>query len=345
MKITVVGGLGYVGSALLKNAKKSKNILSIIDPNWFDTNLEQFEGTSLTLKDIRHVSRLPDGDVLIYLAAISNDPMGREYSHLTQIINANEAVRIAEMAKKQRYSKFIFASSCSVYGGSGSKPRAEDDELEPLTDYAVSKVEAEKHLQLVADEKMDVVCLRFATACGVSGNIRLDLALNDFVLTGLLTGNIKVLSDGTPWRPFIDVNDMAQVMLSFCEKNCATQFEVFNIGSRQFTFRMKDLAERVSHFLNCNYEILGEVSNDTRSYTVDFSKFENFFSGQLKLRTLEQSVGDLFTFYQEQLELNGKDYFSDFRENPKFIRLSKLKLKKSRKILTEDLFNYGSSIV
>jgi nucleoside-diphosphate-sugar epimerase len=327
MKITIIGGLGYVGAAFIPTSKKDEHDITIIDPNWFDIDLDLFQNASVISNDVRDLAILPHGDVLIYLAAISNDPMGREYADLTHEINTKEAVRVAELAKKTGYSKFIFASSCSVYGGSAGKPRIEEDKLDPLTDYAVSKIAAERQLKEIADHTMNVVCLRFATACGVTHNMRLDLALNDFVVTGMQTGNIKVLSDGTPWRPFIDVNDMAQVMLSFCEKDTHCDFDVFNVGSKAFTLQMKDLAQDVANILNCDFEVLGETNKDNRSYTVDFTKLEKFLNYELKFRNLESTVQDLTRFYNEHSNLHAGKYFSDFRNNPQFIRLAKLKLK------------------
>src|SRR6185295_2373615 len=145
---------------------------------------------------------------IIHLAAISNDPMGNKFEKVTLDINHAATIALAEKAKKAGVKHFVFASSCSVYGFAEGGPRNEESPLDPLTAYARGKVQSEKDLKAMASKNFAVTCLRFATACGMSERLRLDLVLNDFVASAIATGQILILSDGTPWRPLISVDNM-----------------------------------------------------------------------------------------------------------------------------------------
>src|SRR5262249_34403879 len=151
-------------------------------------------------------------DAVVHLAAISNDPIGHAYEEVTFDVNSRASVELARLAKDSGVGSFIFASSCSVYGSADDRPRTEQSELGPLTAYAKSKVRTEQGLRDLAGSGFRVTCLRFATACGMSDRLRLDLVLNDFVACALSAKRITVLSDGTPWRPLINVADMARAI-------------------------------------------------------------------------------------------------------------------------------------
>jgi len=149
-------------------------------------------------------------DAIVHLAAISNDPMGKTFEEVTDAINFRASVELARQAKAAGVRSFVFASSCSMYGMADDTPRKETSPLNPLTAYAKSKVSTETELQKLADKSFRVTCLRFATACGMSDRLRLDLVVNDFVACAVTSKNITILSDGTPWRPLIHVKDMAR---------------------------------------------------------------------------------------------------------------------------------------
>ena len=217
-KILIIGNLGYIGPALVDYFRSTDDNLELIG---FDTGF--FEGCLINhLSKLRYqVHKQFYGDVryfdetclegvsaVVYLAAISNDPMGNKFKSQTLDINFHAGIKIANLAKKRGIKSFVFASSCSIYGSGGILAKKEDDEINPLTPYAQSKISSEDSLKLLADEDFHVTCLRFATACGASPRMRLDLVLNDFVASAITTGQITVLSDGSPWRPLIDVEDM-----------------------------------------------------------------------------------------------------------------------------------------
>ena len=213
MKIFITGNMGYVGPAVAKRLRAARPdaILHGFDNAYFahcltgarvlpERNLdEQFYG------DVRWISpAMLDGyDAVVQLAAVSNDPMGHQFEAVTFDINENATALIARAAAEAGVKNFVFASSCSVYGIAEGGPRKETDPLNPITAYAKSKIGAEEELFKI-DSGMVVTCLRFATACGMSDRLRLDLVLNDFVACALAKGEVTVLSDGTPWRPMID---------------------------------------------------------------------------------------------------------------------------------------------
>ena len=192
---------------------------------------------------------LLDGvDAVVHLAAISNDPMGKEFEAVTEAINEKASIALAQMAQERGVGTFVFASSCSIYGAAEGSPRRETDPLNPLTAYARSKVAMENALRSSNAGRMTVTCLRFATACGMSDRLRLDLVLNDFVASALATGEITVLSDGTPWRPLIDVADMARAIEWAIGRSSehGGRFLVVNAGSQAGNYQVRDLAEVVS---------------------------------------------------------------------------------------------------
>jgi nucleoside-diphosphate-sugar epimerase len=210
MKILVTGNMGYIGPVLVKHLKRNYPEIGIVgyDIGYFANCLthagvlpEVYVDTQI-FGDIRNFPEhlLQGIDVVVNLAAISNDPMGKKFEEITMDINHRSGIKLAKMAKKAGVSHFVFASSCSMYGAADDFPKTETSELNPLTAYAKSKVFSENDLMPLADENFVVTCLRFGTACGFSPRLRLDLVLNDFVAGAIVLKEISILSNGTPWR-------------------------------------------------------------------------------------------------------------------------------------------------
>ena len=248
--------------------------------------------------DIRHVPEviLHGVDAVVHLCAISNDPMGALYEDVTMTINYCASIELAKKAKQAGVKKFVFASSCSVYGFAEGGPRREEDALNPLTAYAKSKVATERDLASLASETFTATCLRFSTACGMSDRVRLDLVLNDFVAGALASNRISILSDGTPWRPLIHVKDMARAIDWAIQRNhhdggvCLT----LNVGSDAWNYQVKDLATAVAKVIP-NVEVLinKDAQPDKRSYRVNFDKFTKLAQGFLPVVDLHTAVEDL----------------------------------------------------
>ena len=197
--------------------------------------------------DIREFpAELVDGvDAVVHLSAISNDPMGNKFEAVTGEINRDATVRIARLAAERRVKSFVFASSCSMYGYAEGGARKETDPTNPLTAYARSKIGSEKAMAELDRKGMLVTSLRFATACGMSDRLGLDLVLNDFVACAITSGEITVLSDGTPWRPLIDVEDMARAILWAIRRkpDKGGEFLAVNAGRDEGNYQVRELAE------------------------------------------------------------------------------------------------------
>src|SRR6478752_7520149 len=332
MRILITGPLGYVGPTVIRRLRARWPAAELIgfDSGYFAHNLTgasrlpEASLDRLHFGDIRDFpSELLDGvDAVVHLAAISNDPMGKEFEAVTEAINEKASIALAQMAQERGVGTFVFASSCSIYGAAEGAPRRESDALNPLTAYARSKVAMENALRSSNAGKMTVTCLRFATACGMSDRLRLDLVLNDFVASALATGEITVLSDGTPWRPLIDVSDMARAMewaigRSNDQGGCVL---VVNAGSSAGNYQVRDLAEVVAAELpGTNVSINKAAPPDLRSYQVDFSLFAELAPSHLPLVPLSQSVRNLHA------GLNGMGFSDKGFRTSSLMRLKTLK--------------------
>jgi nucleoside-diphosphate-sugar epimerase len=208
-------------------------------------------------------------------------------------INYLANLEIARLAKEKGVRKFVFASSCSVYGAAEDAPRTEDSILNPLTAYAKSKVQSEEALSELASNDFQVTCLRFATACGMSERLRLDLVLNDFAAGALTAKEITILSDGTPWRPLINVLDMARAMRWAYERSNENggNFVVVNTGSNEWNYQVKDLALEIQHVLpDIKVSINKYAEPDKRSYRVNFDKFKSLAPNHQPQYDLNNSI-------------------------------------------------------
>jgi nucleoside-diphosphate-sugar epimerase len=222
MRILITGNIGYVGPVLTRFLRENISDAELFgfDAGFFGHSLTGVEALPEILLDqqvfgdIRELPpKLLDGtDAVVHLSAVSNDPMGNKFEAVTGDINQQASVRLAKLAAERGVRNFVFASSCSMYGYAEGGARKESDPTNPLTAYARSKIGAEKAFAELDLGKMTITSLRFASACGMSDRLRLDLVLNDFVACAIASGEITVLSDGTPWRPLIDVEDMARAI-------------------------------------------------------------------------------------------------------------------------------------
>lgn len=306
MKILVTGNMGYVGPLVLRRLRESHPGATLIgyDMGYFAhclTGVPRFPESRADVQyfgDIRHVPEeiLRGVDGVVHLCAISNDPMGALYEDVTMMINHRASVDLAQKAKRAGVKKFVFASSCSVYGFAEGGPRREEDALNPLTAYAKSKVATERDLASLASESFTATCLRFSTACGMSDRVRLDLVLNDFVAGALASKRISILSDGTPWRPLIHVKDMARAIDWALQRHhrdggtCLT----LNVGSDSWNYQVKDLATAVAQVISgVEVSINKDAQPDKRSYRVNFDKFTKLAQGFLPAVDLPSAVVDL----------------------------------------------------
>jgi len=342
-KILILGNLGYIGPVLTKNLRVNYTDAELIG---FDTGF--FEGcllkpefcydrflSSQVYGDIRSFnnSLLKNVDTVICLAAVSNDPIGNVYEKQTLEINANSTIRIAQEAKKAGVKNFIFASSCSVYGVTDEGAKNEQASLNPLTAYSKSKIICENGLNELSSDSFQITCLRFATACGYSPRLRLDLVLNDFVASALINNKIELLSDGTSWRPIIDVEDMSRAIeWAIIRDSKNNNFLALNIGKDDWNFTIRELAESVKNVIpNVDLSFARDASPDKRSYKVDFSLFESLAPNHQPIKKIDETIKEIADGIK----------ISEFR-NPNFresylSRLSTLKYLTSRNLINSNL--------
>ncbi|WP_220495047.1 MULTISPECIES: NAD(P)-dependent oxidoreductase [unclassified Paracoccus (in: a-proteobacteria)] len=327
LRILVTGNLGYVGPAVLRQLREEYPDAWIhgYDSAFFAhcltgaEILPEWRIDRQSFGDVRSLdpALLQGIDVVIHLAAVSNDPMGDRFAAVTRDINQEASVALARAAAAAGVGHFVFASSCSVYGVADARPRREQDALNPVTAYARSKVGTEEALAAL-DGPMVTTCLRFATACGMSPRLRLDLVLNDFVACALSTGVITVLSDGSPWRPLIDTADMARAIAWAAQRpeDAGGPHLVVNAGTDSANYQVRDLAQAVARSLpGTQVSINTEAPADSRSYQVDFGLYASLAPRHQPQVTLDQSIAGLVE------GLRGMGFADpDFRNSP-MIRL------------------------
>jgi nucleoside-diphosphate-sugar epimerase len=306
MRILITGNMGYVGPNVARQLRKTypKATLIGLDAGYFGHCITTRSLLPETRVDIQHFSDVRDVkpevlkgvDAIVHLAALSNDAMGVAHDQVTLEVNFKASVRLARLAKKAGVKSFVFASSCSVYGCAEEGERTEFSQVNPLTAYARSKVLTEQGLGKLASEDFKVTCLRFATACGMSERLRLDLVLNDFVSSALVTKRIDILSDGSPWRPLIHVRDMARAIDWAISRKLKDggPYLVINAGMNEWNYQIKDLAYGVQkHFPEVAVSINPNASPDKRSYRVDFSLFKRLAPSHQPEMNLESTVREL----------------------------------------------------
>jgi nucleoside-diphosphate-sugar epimerase len=344
MKILITGNMGYIGPCVVSHLRQSHPYAELIglDMGYFAnclTNAKMLPECKVNLQyfaDVRQVSVeiLKSVDAVIHLAAISNDPMGKQFENVTFDINHQASINLAKKAKEGGVSNFVFASSCSMYGAAEEAARDENSPLNPLTAYAKSKVYTERDLEPLAGDGFTVTSLRFSTACGMSDRLRLDLVLNDFVAGAVASGKITILSDGTPWRPLIHVNDMARAIEWAIGRDAANSgdFLAVNVGCNEWNFQVKDLAEAVAKVIpDVEVSINKDAEPDKRSYRVDFSRFKKLALGHQPRVDLPTAIEGLRDGLQG---MNFKD--ENFR-NSQFMRLKVLTHLRESNLLSETL--------
>ena len=342
-RILIVGNLGYIGPVLTNHFKsvEPNSKLMGLDTGYFSGCLiDPYNSVDQQLNeqiyaDVRQIDSvdLPEADTIIYLAAISNDPMGNVYEKPTLEVNHKAAVNLAKIYKSRGAKSFVFASSCSVYGAGGDSAKKEDDSLNPLTAYARSKIGAEIELETLGSEDFSITCLRFATACGASPRLRLDLVLNDFVASALFKKEIEILSDGMPWRPLIDVEDMCKAIVWAKDRHTDQHFLALNVGFESWNYRIKDLAVAVSKNLKgVEIRVNPNAPPDKRSYRVDFSLYK-------KLAPLNQNSKSLDTSIAELIDnIRSSGFRADDFRMSHLIRLNTLKNLRDRERIDASLY-------
>jgi nucleoside-diphosphate-sugar epimerase len=337
MKIVVTGHHGYIGSALVPVLLEAGHEVVGMDSFYYegcDLRPDGVKVKAIAL-DVRDVSpRDFEGvEAVVHLAALSNDPLGALSPELTHEINCEGTLRTARSAREAGVERFVFSSSCSMYGAASEGAVAEDAALKPLTAYAESKVRAEEGLRELAGDGFTPVLMRNATAYGVSPRLRLDLVVNNLAAWAFTTGKVRILSDGTPWRPLIHVQDIARATVRFLEAPAdLVRGEAFNVGTDRENYQVRDLAELVERAVEgCEIEYAGRGEPDARSYRVDFGKLADAFPDLELQWTVERGVADLVAAYQEE-DLDVDTFLGD-----RYTRLKRLERLLAEGLLDSEL--------
>jgi nucleoside-diphosphate-sugar epimerase len=276
MKAFVTGHRGYIGVHLVELLKAAGHQVTGCDLGLFDgTEWDECVRPDVELiKDVRELTEkdLEGHDCVMHLAAISNDPMGELDAELTFKVNRDGSIRLAEIAKRAGVGRYLFSGSCSVYGAGQKMDLEEDDPLAPLTAYAKSKIETEVAVSKLADDGFTPAYLRNATAYGYSPMLRIDLVVNNLLASALSYGEIRIMSDGTPWRPLIHCRDIARAFCAFAEApREAVHDKAINIGGNAENYQVKDVADNVQRLIpSASIAYTGEVGADPRNYRVKF---------------------------------------------------------------------------
>lgn len=313
MKVLVTGHRGFIGTVMIPILLKEG-----FDVVGLDTDLYRYctygdDPISIPNinKDVRDVA--PDDlrgfDAVVHLAALSNDPLGNINPALTYDINHLASVRTAEIARQVGVKRFLFASSCSMYGKAGDDILDETANFNPVTPYAKSKVYVERDVAPMASDSFSPVFLRNATAYGVSPRIRFDLVINNLVAWAHTTGKILMKSDGTPWRPLVHIEDITQAVV------CALKADrevihglAVNVGSNDENYQMRDLAEMVRETVpNCAIETEDGAGPDERCYRANFDKIHRVFPNFKTKWTARMGVEQCYQSYLKH-GLNSEEY-------------------------------------
>jgi nucleoside-diphosphate-sugar epimerase len=342
MRVLVTGHKGYIGSVMVPMLQAEGYEVKGLDNDLFrgcifgDRSISgDIPDIPYIKKDIREVetSDLQGFDAVVHLCALSNDPLGYFNPEITYKINHEASVNLAKLAKKAGVERYLFSSSCSVYGDSGDEMVTEESELHPFTPYAISKLRAEEEITKLADSNFSPTFLRSATAYGVSPMLRFDLVLNNLVAWAYTTGIILLKSDGLSLRPIVHIEDISRAFAAVLSapRNLVHN-QVFNVGITKENYRVREIAEIVKDTVpNTRISYSKDAGPDKRSYKVDFSKIANtlpHFKPQWNARQGAKQLYDTYKRVSFSLE--------EF-EGPRYKRIKHLQENLSNGRLDNDL--------
>jgi len=338
-KILITGNLGYIGTIMTQELINEGYTITGLDTNYYHDKKLIPVGESIHIqqlnKDIRDakIDDLKNIDAVIHLAALSNDPLGKINPKLTNEINFKASLRFAEIAKKANVSRFLFSSSCSIYGQTKKQKLNEDASMNHLSAYAHSKVNLESALNKLADDDFSPIYLRNGTVYGVSNNMRFDLVINNLMGWAFTTKEIKILSDGRAWRPIVHVKDVSNAFIAALKApKDIIHNEAFNVGMNSENYQVKDMAEIIhDQMKDCEVKIMGENNPDQRDYNVNFDKINTLLRDFKPRWSLKKGVKELYDVFNE-VNLSFKDF-----QDKNFTRLNQLKYLIEENLINKDL--------
>ena len=317
MKVLVTGHDGYIGTVLVPVLQAAGHEVVGLDNGLFrdcgfGPSAVPIPALDLDLRSIQ-IDNLRGFDAVIHLAGISNDPVGDLNPQCTYDINHLASVRLATLAKRAGISRFLFSSSCSLYGSAGEGYVDETAGFNPLTPYGESKILVEQDVAALADDGFSPTFLRNATVYGMSPRLRADLVVNNLTGFAFLQGEVLLSSDGTPWRPLVHVQDVARTFLACLEApREVIHNEAFNVGHTEENYQIREVAEIVKDVVPGSRVVFGEGAGaDIRNYRVDCGKLACALPRAVPQWTVRRGVEELYAGY-ERHGLTRGDFLSRF---------------------------------
>jgi nucleoside-diphosphate-sugar epimerase len=324
MRVLVTGHKGYIGTVMVPMLQSVGHEVVGLDSDLYrnSTYGELVQNVPEMIKDVRDIDKadLKGIEGIVHLAGLSNDMLGDLNPELTYEINHQASVRLAEMARELGIRRYVFASSCSNYGAAGDAMQTETAELHPVTAYAKSKVMVERDVRELASDDFSPTFMRNATAYGVSPRIRFDVVINNLTAWAYTTGQVRMKSDGSPWRPLTHIEDISRgVIAALAAPRETVHNQSFNVGLNTENYRIRELAEFVREIVpGCEVTFADGAEPDKRNYRVDFSKYAEAFPDHPLQWNARAGVEDIYQSYK-RIGLNKDDY-----EGPKYKRIAQL---------------------
>jgi nucleoside-diphosphate-sugar epimerase len=326
MKILVTGHNGYIGSVMVPMIVASGHEVTGLDAGLFEDCIFGEKPTRIpeVRKDIRDVSAadLNGFDAIIHLAALSNDPLGDLNPQCTYDINHLASVKLASVAKRAGVPRFLFTSSCSLYGVAGGEDMLrEDAAFNPITPYGESKVRAERDIEKLADKTFSPVFLRCATAYGVSPRLRADVVVNNLVGVAFTTGEVLIKSDGTPWRPLVHIEDITRAFLAVLHApRELIHNQAFNVGASKENYQIRDVADIVRQVVpGSKIQYAEGAGPDPRCYRVDCSKLATVLPEFQPKWTVRLGAEQLYAAFKKN-GTNSEEFLGDRYTRLKHLR-------------------------